>query len=144
MISATRLFNNVIIPAATYGHHIFKDVMSAEVWDNHKRQIYSIFVKKLLIDAIFGPDPLKLAERQPRTRTVIAIYYSNGCHHIEERLSRIRYAKIFTFNDLTWSFWQILLDVFWRQCVLAAFQRVKRGAPEEAANTWQCRHGSNQ
>ena len=92
LISATQLFNNVIIPAATYGHHIFKVVMSAEFWDNHKRQIYSIFFKKWaaiprqlptmpLIDAIFGPDPLKIAERQPRTRTAIAMYYNNGCHH---------------------------------------------------------------
>ena len=90
LISATRLFNNFIIPAATYGHHIFKDVMSAEVWDNHIRQIYSILFKKWaaipsrlptmpLIDAIFGPHPLKIAERQPRTRAVIAMYYSNGC-----------------------------------------------------------------
>ena len=92
LISATRLFNTLIIPAATYGHHIFKDLMSAEVWNNHKRQIYGIFFKKWaaiprrlstmpLIDGLFGPDPLKLAERQPRTRTIIAMYYSNGCHH---------------------------------------------------------------
>ena len=67
-------------------------LISAEVWNNHKRQIYSIFFKRWvaiprrlptmpLIDEIFGPDPLKIAERQPRTRTIIAMYYSNGCHH---------------------------------------------------------------
>ena len=90
--SATRLFNAVFIPAATYGHRIFEDLISAEVWNNHKRQIYSVFFKRWaairrrlptmpLIDGIFGPDPLKIAERQPRTRTIIAMYYSNRCHH---------------------------------------------------------------
>ena len=46
LISASRLFNTVIIPAATYGHHSFKDLISAEVCNNHKRQIYRIFFKR--------------------------------------------------------------------------------------------------
>ena len=80
------------IPAATDVHHIFKDLISAEVWNNHKRQIHIKILKRwaaipkllptmALIDRIFGPGPLKIAERQPRTRTIIAMYYSNGCHH---------------------------------------------------------------
>ena len=82
LISATRLFNTVIIPAATYGHQIFKDLISAEVWNNHQRQIYSIFFKRWaaiprrlptmpLIDGIFCPNPLKIAERQPKTKNVL-------------------------------------------------------------------------
>ena len=47
LISATRLFNTGLISAAAYSHHIFKDLISAEVWNNHKRQIYSIFFQKM-------------------------------------------------------------------------------------------------
>ena len=46
LISPTQIFNTVIIPAATYGHLIFKDLISAEAWNNHKRQLFVIFFTK--------------------------------------------------------------------------------------------------
>ena len=91
--SALLLFNAVVIPAASYGCCIFGHRISIVRWEEHKKKLCSIFFKKWagiprrlptmpLIDEIFGPDPLDLNRHTLRNRAVIAMYYSNGCHHL--------------------------------------------------------------